>query len=74
MNASGDGLLMWLKLQAARWPILACVTRSVLAASASSAKSEHNFSKVGNHVSKKRCELKPKTVNTLMIMRSNLKH
>jgi hypothetical protein len=76
MNASGDGLLMWWKLQAARWPILARVTRSVLAASASSAKSEHNFSEVGNHVSKKCCELKPKTVYTLMIMRSNkdLKH
>lgn len=72
MNESGDGLLMWWKSQAARWPILvARVTRSVLATSASSAKSEHNFSEVGNHVSKKRSGLKPKTVNTLMIMRSN---
>ncbi|KAI2509288.1 hypothetical protein MHU86_5176 [Fragilaria crotonensis] len=73
MNASGDGLLIWWKSQAARWPILARVTRSVLAASVSSATSEHNFSEVGNHVSKKRSGLKPKTVNTLMIMRSNNK-
>jgi hypothetical protein len=71
MNASDDGLLMWWKSRAPSWPILARVARSVLATSASSAKSEHNFSEVGNHVTKKRSGLKPKTVNTLMIMRSN---
>ena len=71
MNASDDGLLMWWKARAKSWPILARVARSVLATSASSAKSEHNFSEVGNHVTKKRSGLKPKTVNTLMIMRSN---
>ena len=70
-NVSDNGLLMWRKSQAARWPILAHATRSVLATSAPSAKSEHNFSEVGNHVTKKRKGLKPKTVNTLMMIRSN---
>ena len=71
MNVSDNGLLMWWKSQAARWPILACVTRLVLATSASSAKSEYNFSEVGNHVTKKCNELKPKTVNTLLMICSN---
>ena len=71
MNVSDNGLLMWWKSQAARWPILARVTRSVLATSASSAKSEHNFSEVGNHVTKKRNGLKPKMVDTLKMIRSN---
>lgn len=71
MNASDEGLLMWWKSQAAIWPILSRAARWILAASASSAKSEHNFSEVGNHISKKRTQLKPKTVNTLMILRSN---
>ena len=47
------------------------MTRSVLATSASSAKSEHNFSEVGNHVTKKCNGLKPKMVDTIKMIRSN---
>jgi hypothetical protein len=53
------------------FPILARVMQSTLCIPASSAMSENNFSNIGNTLTKKRNQLKPRTINNLMFMRSN---
>jgi hypothetical protein len=51
--------------------ILARVVRSTLCIPASSAMSENNFSDADNTLTKKRNQLKPRTINNLMFLRSN---
>ncbi len=53
------------------FPILVRVVQSTLCIPASSAMSENNFLDAGNTLTKKRNRLKPRTINNLMVLRSN---
>jgi hypothetical protein len=65
-------VLMWWKLFGTYlFPMIARVARSTLCVSASSAKSENNFSDAGNTLTKKRSNLNPHIVNDMMFVRSN---
>ena len=65
-------VLMWWKLFGTHlFPMIARVARSVLCVSASSAKSENNFSDAGNTLTQKRSNLDPRIVNDMMFVRSN---
>jgi hypothetical protein len=65
-------VLTWWKLFGTHlFPMIARVARSVLCVSASSAKSENNFSDAGNTLTQKRSNLNPGIVNDMMFVRSN---
>ncbi len=71
-DTPNSGLLSWWCSRAMAFAILARAARCVLAYPAVSAKSECNFSDVGNNLSHKRNQLCPNTVDTLLFMRSNI--
>ncbi len=71
-DTPSSGLLSWWRGRAGAFAILARAARCVLAYPAASAKSECNFSDVGNTLTHKRNQLSPNTVDTLLFMRSNI--
>ena len=63
-------VLSWWKRHELALPILARVSRDVLAIPASSSKSECNFSDAGNTMTVKRAAMGPKTLDALMVLKS----
>jgi hypothetical protein len=63
--------LLWWKVRAVRFPLLAQLARRLLAIPASSAPSERLFSESGQLVSQKRASLHPDTVEDIMLLRGS---
>lgn len=65
-------ILVWWKIIGTHlFPMISRVARSILCVSASSAKSESNFSDAGNTLTEKRSNLDPHILNDMMFLRSN---
>lgn len=64
-------VLLWWKNNASKYPLLAALSRFMLAIPASSAPSERLFSVAGSTVTDKRNSLKPSTLNNVLFLRSN---
>ncbi len=66
-------ILQWWREHQAQFPQLSKVAKNIRCVQASSAPSERNFSIAGNVVSKRRCALRPHSVNDILFMNSNMK-
>ncbi len=64
--------LEWWEKNGPQFPHIAVVAARVLAIPGSSVLSEQLFSKAGELISQRRCQLKPKNVNTLLFLNKNL--
>ena len=66
-------ILMWWKMNQARFPLLAKVARSILCIPASSAESERVFSAASNILTEKRTRMLPKNLDGLITIKSNIR-
>ena len=73
LAASDVDILQWWQKHEKILPILSQIAKQILTIPASSAKSERVFSTGGNIVTKKRNRLIPKHVETLIILKENMK-
>jgi hypothetical protein len=67
-----EDLLTWWKEHASTYPHLTQLLKKYLCIPATSVPSERAFSKAGELVSKKRSNLKPSNINTLLFLNNNL--